>query len=283
MTLVLTNARLVLDDQVLHGTLHIEAGRIADVQPGLSALPGARDLEGDYVLPGAVDLLAPFVGHPLLLLVSLMDHTPGTGQYANLDRYTAMRQRDGEPEAAIGPRIAALQAQQARHRPANRAALLEMLRGRIVLASHDDRTADEIAENLADGIMIAEFPVSEAAAVAARGCGQTVIAGGPNVVRGGSHTGNVAVISLLRAGLVDALASDYVPASLVDAAFAAASQADLPLPAAIRLISESPARMVGLEDRGRIAPGLRADLVRVRVHEVSPIIRQVWLAGERVI
>ncbi len=69
----------------------------------------------------------------------------------------------------------------------------------------------------------------------------------------------------------------------MDAAFAAASQADLPLPAAIRLISESPARMVGLEDRGRIAPGLRADLVRVRVHEVSPIIRQVWLAGERVI
>jgi alpha-D-ribose 1-methylphosphonate 5-triphosphate diphosphatase len=109
-----------------------------------------------------------------------------------------------------------------------------------------------------------------------------VIAGAPNVVRGGSHTGNVAAIALLRAGLVDALASDYVPVSLVDAAFAAAAQADLPLPEAIRLITESPARMVGLEDRGRIAPGLRADLVRVRVHEGSPIIRQVWLAGERV-
>jgi alpha-D-ribose 1-methylphosphonate 5-triphosphate diphosphatase len=157
-----------------------------------------------------------------------------------------------------------------------------MLRGQTVLASHDDRTADEIAENLADGIMIAEFPVSAEAAAAARGCGQTVIAGAPNVVRGGSHTGNVAAIALLRAGLVDALASDYVPVSLVDAAFAAAAQADLPLPEAIRLITESPARMVGLEDRGRIAPGLRADLVRVRVHEGSPIIRQVWLAGERV-
>jgi alpha-D-ribose 1-methylphosphonate 5-triphosphate diphosphatase len=375
MTLVLTNARLVLHDQVLHGTVHIEAGRIANVQPGLSTLPCAQDLDGDYVLPGAVDLhtdnlerqvqprpgarwpsrgallahdahcaaagittvldalcvgdlgfdqdrprtcaegvaditalaptgllkadhflhlrcelpapgmpglLAQFTGHALLRLVSLMDHTPGTGQYANLDRYSAMRLRDGEAEAAIAPRIAALQEQQRRHRPANRAALLEMLRGQTVLASHDDRTADEIAENLADGIMIAEFPVSAEAAAAARGCGQTVIAGAPNVVRGGSHTGNVAAIALLRAGLVDALASDYVPVSLVDAAFAAAAQADLPLPEAIRLITESPARMVGLEDRGRIAPGLRADLVRVRVHEGSPIIRQVWLAGERV-
>jgi alpha-D-ribose 1-methylphosphonate 5-triphosphate diphosphatase len=130
---------------------------------------------------------------------------------------------------------------------------------------------------------VAEFPVTEAAARGARSGGQSVIAGAPNVVRGGSHTGNVAVAALLAAGLVDALASDYVPASLIEAAFIAASAHGVALPAAVALISSAPASMVGLRDRGRIAPGLRADLVRVRMHEGAPVVRQVWRAGERVI
>lgn len=376
MNLVLTNARLVLPDRVVLGTLHVSAGRIVDVQAGPTALAGALDMDGDYLLPGAVDLhtdnlerqvqpragarwpsrsallahdaqcaaagittvldalcvgdlgfdedrprtctdgvaditaMAPtgllraehylhlrcelpapgmpdllqdLAAHPLLRLVSLMDHTPGTGQYGDMVRYRAMRLRDGEPAAEIDTRIATLQDQQRRHRPANRAALLAMLAGRAILASHDDRTPEDVAENVADGITIAEFPVTETAARAARGAGQTVIAGAPNVVRGGSHTGNVAVLDLLRAGLVDALASDYVPVSLFEAAFLAAAQAGITLPQAVALITDAPARMVGLTDRGRIEPGLRADLVRIRLHQAAPVIRQVWLAGSRVV
>jgi alpha-D-ribose 1-methylphosphonate 5-triphosphate diphosphatase len=363
---LLTNARVVLPDAVMQGSVRLEGGLIAGVEAGMSSGAGGVDLDGDFLLPGAVDLhtdnlerqvqprsgtrwpsrsaflahdaqcaaagittvldalcvgdlgfdedrtrtcaegvadlavLAPsgllkaehylhlrcelpapgmvdlverFVGQSRLLLVSLMDHTPGSGQYADLPRYRAMRLRDGDDPAMIDGAVAALQAQRELVRAPNRAALLALLRERapqIVLASHDDRSLADVAENVADGIPVAEFPVTEAAARAARAGGQGVIAGAPNVVRGGSHTGNVAVAALLAAGLVDALASDYVPASLIEAAFMA-------------LISLAPAAMVGLRDRGRIAPGLRADLVRVRVHEGAPVVRQVWRAGERVI
>ena len=158
-----------------------------------------------------------------------------------------------------------------------------MAAGVVPLASHDDRTLAGVAENLADGIRLAEFPVTLEAAAAARAGGQGIIAGAPNLVRGGSHTGNVAVADLLRAGLVDVLTSDYVPASLLDAAFLAASCHAVKLPHAIAMVSEAPSRLLGFADRGRVAPGLRADLVRVRLHEGQPVVRQVWRAGERVI
>ena len=119
-----------------------------------------------------------------------------------------------------------------------------------------------------------------AAALAAKERGMDVIAGAPNLVRGGSHGGNVAASDLVRARAVDAFASDYVPASLVEAAFACVG---IGLPAGVALVTDRPARLAGLSDRGRIEPGLRADLVRLRVHEGLPIVRQVWRAGERVI
>jgi alpha-D-ribose 1-methylphosphonate 5-triphosphate diphosphatase len=153
----------------------------------------------------------------------------------------------------------------------------------VALASHDDRTAADIAENVADGIPIAEFPVTREAADAARAGGQKLIAGAPNLVRGGSHTGNVSVADLLAADRVDALASDYVPASMIEAAFLAAARHGVALWQAVAMISAAPAAMIGLADRGRLHVGLRADLVRVRVHEGFPIVRQVYLAGERVI
>jgi alpha-D-ribose 1-methylphosphonate 5-triphosphate diphosphatase len=376
MQRVLTNARLVLPDAVVLGTVVLRDGLIADIQPGLSALPSALDLDGDVLIPGAVDLhtdnlerqvqprqnarwpsraallahdaqcaaagittvfdalcvgdlgfdedrprtcaegiedldaLAPtgllkadhwlhlrcelpapdmpallerWADHPRLRMVSLMDHTPGTGQYGDLDRYRALRRSDGQDGTTIDRRIDELQAQQARLRGPNRRALLERLRGRgVILASHDDRTEAEVAENLADRIAISEFPVAEPAARAARDGGMAVIAGAPNLVRGGSHTGNVSVGSLLRAGLVDALASDYAPVSLIHAAFIAAGLPGFTLARAVALLTEAPARLARLPDRGRIAAGLRADLVRVRLHGDLPVIRQVWCRGVRV-
>jgi alpha-D-ribose 1-methylphosphonate 5-triphosphate diphosphatase len=109
-----------------------------------------------------------------------------------------------------------------------------------------------------------------------------VIAGAPNIVRGGSHSGGVAAADLIRAGAVDALASDYVPASLVEAAFRGAETAGISLPAAVALITDTPATMARLPDRGRLAVGLRADLVRVRLFEGLPVVREVFRAGARV-
>jgi alpha-D-ribose 1-methylphosphonate 5-triphosphate diphosphatase len=232
---------------------------------------------------GMLALLAPLADHPRLRLASLMDHTPGIGQYRDLQRYRAMRLRDGEAPGETERRMASLNAQRASLRDANRAGLLAMLGGRVPLASHDDNTLQEVAENLADGIVIAEFPVNVTAAAAARDGQQRIIAGAPNLVRGGSHTGNVAVVDLLLAGLVDALASDYVPSSLVDAAFRAVTHAGIKLHEAVALMSDAPARMANFTDRGRIEVGLRADLVRVRMHDGAPVVRQVWKFGERVV
>src|SRR5664279_4044482 len=121
------------------------------------------------------------------------------------------------------------------------------------------------------------------AALAAKRAGIQVIAGAPNIVRGGSHSGNVSAMDLLRAGAVDAFASAYVPPSLIEAAFQCAREEQISLSAAVAMISEHPARLSGLPDRGRLEAGLRADVVRVRLHGSLPIVRQVWRSGERVI
>jgi alpha-D-ribose 1-methylphosphonate 5-triphosphate diphosphatase len=219
-------------------------------------------------MPGLLDRLAD---HPRVRMVSLMDHTPGIGQY-------------GDSETSIEQRIAFLQDRRDRLRLSQRRGLIARLSGtKAVLASHDDRTEEEVAENVRDGIFISEFPVTEAAAAAGRAGGMQIIAGAPNLVRGGSHTGNIAASDLLCAGLVDALASDYVPCSLVEAAFAVAAAGLLPLPQAAALITVNPAQMARFEDRGSLAPGQRADLLRIRVHDGQPIIRRVWREGERVI
>ncbi len=227
-------------------------------------------------------LFASVAEHPRVRMVSLMDHTPGVGQYADLNRYRALRRQSGFPDDEIERRITELQATQARLRRPQRRALLDRMAGRdVALASHDDRTEAEIAENAADGIRVSEFPVTLAAAVAAKAAGMQVIAGAPNIVRGGSHSGNVSAAALLRESAVDAFASDYVPASLIEAAFQCARDG-ITLPEAIALITDRPARIAGLADRGRIAPGQRADIVRVRVHEDLPVVRQVWRVGDRV-
>ena len=282
-------------DALCVGDLGFEADRIRTFHEGvidLDTLTAARLLKVDHFLHlrcevPADDVLAlfdPVADHPLVRMISLMDHSPGVGQYANLDFYRGLRRRDGMDEAAIEHRIAELQAQRARLRNPNRQALLDRVRGTtIAIASHDDRTPEEVAENAADGIRISEFPVTMEAAVAAKQAGMQVIAGAPNIVRRGSHSGNVAAAELLRAGAVDAFASDYVPPSLIEAAFQCAREEGISLSAAVAMISDHPARMSGLPDRGRLEPGLRADLVQVHLHGILPVVRQVWRAGERVI
>jgi alpha-D-ribose 1-methylphosphonate 5-triphosphate diphosphatase len=374
---VLTNARLVLPDAVLEGTVVLHDGRITEVAEGRSHLPAARDLEGDHLIPGIVDLhtdnlerqvqprsnarwpsrsallahdqqcvaaglttvldalclgdlgfdpgrdqtfrdgvadldalaetgalkaehflhlrcelpapdfppaLELVVDHPRARMVSLMDHAPGAGQYRDLARYRALRQRQtGMSLAEIEAHVARLLDQRARLREPQRSWLLERIAHRnLPLASHDDDDVAEVARNAADGIRISEFPVVMEAAAAAKRLDVAVIAGAPNIVRGGSHAGNVAALDLVRAGLADALASDYVPGAMLEAAWHAAAASAATLPAAIAMVTDGPARMVGLTDRGRIAAGLRADLVQVREIAGLPVLRRVWRVGVRV-
>ncbi len=282
-------------DALCLGDLGFKEGRAQTCRDGvadLDALAGTGLLKSEHFLhlrceQPAVDVVALLdrvADHPRVRMVSLMDHSPGVGQYADLTYYVSLKRREGVSLKAIERRIAELTEQRARLRSPNRRALLGRVAGLgVPLASHDDRTEEEIAENAADGIRISEFPVTMAAATAARRAGMQVVAGAPNIVRGGSHSGNVRAADLLRAEAVDAFASDYVPASLAEAAFLAASGAHgIALPAAVAMVTDQPARMAGLADRGRIAVGLRADLARVRLHEGMPVVRAVWRAGERV-
>lgn len=130
--------------------------------------------------------------------------------------------------------------------------------------------------------MVSEFPTTRDAAVAARAAGLATIGGAPNVVRGGSHSGGVAMGALAGEGLVDALASDYVPASLLQAAVRLHLADGLTLPRAMALVTRNPAEMADLADRGRLAAGLRADLLRFRIVDTTPVVRQVMVEGERV-
>jgi alpha-D-ribose 1-methylphosphonate 5-triphosphate diphosphatase len=282
-------------DALCLGDLGFDKERIKTFQDGvvdLDALTAAGLLKAEHFLHlrcevPALDMLElfdPVADHPLVRMISLMDHSPGVGQYADMDFYRKLRRQGGLDEATVERRIKEMQEQRARWRDPNRKALLDRVRGSsIALASHDDRTEDEIWENAADGIRISEFPVTLEAATAAKRAGMQVIAGAPNIVRGGSHSGNVNAVDLLRAGAVDAFASDYVPPSLVEAAFQCAREEGIGLPVAVAMISDHPARMSGLPDRGRLETGMRADLVRVRMHGTLPIVRQVWRTGERVI
>ena len=279
-------------DALCLGDLGFDKERVRTFRDGvmdLDALSEADLLKAEHFLHlrcevPALDMLSLFdtvAEHSLVRMVSLMDHSPGVGQYADLDFYRALRRRGGLDDEYIERRILELQEQRARTRLPNRRALLDRVAGRgITLASHDDRTAEEIAENAADGIRISEFPVTMVAAQAAKAAGMQVIAGAPNIVRGGSHSGNVSASDMLETGAVDAFASDYVPNSLVEAAFQCAQR--IGLPQAIALVTDRPAQLAGLTDRGSLTEGQRADIVRVRVHDGLPVVRQVWRSGERV-
>lgn len=232
--------------------------------------------------PGVVDLVESELGRPRVGLASLMDHTPGTRQWRNLEHLRTYL-------LGIGKTAEDVESELKERTERGRAAVAEnfgrlagLLRETdIVLASHDDTTPDHVADAQAAGCTISEFPTTLEAARAARQAGLTTIGGGPNVVRGGSHSGGVAMKDLAAEGLLDALASDYVPASLIQAAAALARSGTLPLHAALALVTAAPARMAGLDDRGRLAPGLRADLVRFSLIDGTPVVREVTVEGTR--
>ncbi|MEO3431286.1 alpha-D-ribose 1-methylphosphonate 5-triphosphate diphosphatase [Pelagibius sp. CAU 1746] len=375
---VLSNARIVLAEEVVHGNLHLRDGKIAEVASGATAVKGAEDLGGDFLLPGLIDLhtdhfekhvlprpgtlwdmvsavmahdaqmaaggvttsfdcvcvgvsikhperreiFRPMIDavreardkamlradhivhlrcevtdevvvdlfdevadHAAVGMMSLMDHAPGHRQYPDIERFRERSMKNLKlSEAEADAHIERLLAAQEFTVPRNRRDLARRARERgLALASHDDETPEHVAEAAELGITVSEFPTTLAAAKAARDNGMKIVMGAPNLLRGGSHSGNVSVAALAAEGLLDNLASDYVPASLVQAAFRLTDPAHgLDLPRAVATVSAAPAATAGLADRGRIEPDLKADLLRVAVIEGQPIVKTVWRDAKRV-
>jgi len=253
---------------------------------GLLRVDHFLHLRCEVPMPDVVVDASELFGRPDVRLASLMDHTPGQRQFRDeaklRDYYRGKKggMTDSELDRLFERRIRF----QALYASANYAALVKLaqLHG-TPLASHDDTTLDHVKQSVDDGVAIAEFPTTVEAADALHDAGVKVLMGAPNLVRGGSHAGNVATADLAQAGVLDILSSDYVPASLLMAALRLPTAVPaIDLPAAVRTVTKTPAEAVGLLDRGEITPGRRADLIRVRVVHDVPAVRCVWLCGQRV-
>ncbi|MBB1489577.1 alpha-D-ribose 1-methylphosphonate 5-triphosphate diphosphatase [Oceanospirillum sediminis] len=377
---ILTNAQLVLRDEVVQGTLVVRDGKIAEISQGKSQLAQADDLGGDFLLPGLVELhtdnqekyfsprpkvdwpghlamsthdaqlvaagittsfdsvalgdvagdsirvekldamikaivdseknginradhllhLRCEVSYPglmafferyidvdLVKLVSLMDHAPGQRQFPpeNIPKYREYYQgKYGFSDTEIDAFIVEQQANSAKYSDRYRRTICAVCNERgIATASHDDATIEHAKESAELGMQVAEFTTTMEAAKASHDLGLKVLMGAPNVVRGGSHSGNIAAKDLAQAGVLDILSSDYYPSALLQAAFMVAAQDNgYSLADAVALVTANPATASNLFDRGELKAGLRADLVQVRQHEVMPLIQRVWNQGKRV-
>jgi alpha-D-ribose 1-methylphosphonate 5-triphosphate diphosphatase len=220
-------------------------------------------------------------------LISLMDHTPGQRQFRDAEKLkTYYRGKTGGmTDADLEAMFEERRRNHALYAVQNRRALVELaVANATPMASHDDTTLEHVVESIADGVAIAEFPTTIEAAEASHASGIKVLMGAPNLVRGGSHSGNVSTIHLAEIGLLDILSSDYVPSSLLMGALQLPKAVPgVGLPAAIRTVTKTPAEAIGLQDRGEIAIGKRADLVRIRYANQRPVVGCVWRCGQRVV
>jgi len=238
------------------------------------------ELACDNMLP----VVTPFLDDPHVKLVSIMDHTPGQRQWMDIERFRIYTQRNQRwSDEYLAEVVRERQDMQNRNAHSNRKGLLELCRSRhIPLASHDDTVPEHVLEAVESGFVISEFPTTEPAARTAREQGLGIVMGAPNLVRGGSHSGNISALELAQHDLLDCLSSDYVPHSLLHGVFLLRDQAGWSLPKAARTASLNPARLVGLDDRGEIAAGKRADFVRVRELSGVPVSMMTWREGRRI-
>ena len=233
--------------------------------------------------PDIVDVFESYADDSLLELVSVMDHTPGQRQWRDLSKYRRYAERNGsfndeEYDALVLER----KTHQQIYALSNRAAVISASHARgLPVASHDDTEVEHVEQAQAERIAISEFPTTVAAARAARAAGMAIVMGSPNLVKGGSHSGNVSAAELAQLDLLDIFSSDYVPASLLQSAFLLQGNLGWALPKAVSTVTRNPAHAIGLTDRGELAPGLRADIIRVRLSSGMPIVRGAWQKGER--
>ncbi len=274
-------------------TDRFERGEMRALADALMTAQAEGRLRADHLIhlrcevssPDVMEHFVDFDDVHAVALASLMDHAPGQRQFQTMGQYELYyKTKRGLTDEEFAIFVAERQAESARYSTEHRKAISDACRARgIAIASHDDATLDHVAEAVEAGVRVAEFPTSLQAARASHEAGMSVLMGAPNVVRGKSHSGNISARDLAAAGVLDVLSSDYVPFSLIHAPFILADDVEgIELPQAIAMVTATPARTVGLNDRGRIAEGLRADLVRVHRHKGVPVVRGVWREGRRV-
>jgi alpha-D-ribose 1-methylphosphonate 5-triphosphate diphosphatase len=281
-------------DSLAIGYLVDSGQRPRDPRPLVEAIRTARAaglLRADHYLHMRCEVstelvvqdFTPFADDAMVRLVSLMDHAPGQRQFVDVAKYREYNQgRYGLTDAQLDALVERRLEERARYADEHRAAITALCRKHgLPVASHDDATVAHVDEAMQAGAAIAEFPTTLEAAQAAHEYGLAVLAGAPNLVRGQSHSGNVPAAELAARGWLDVLSSDYVPASVLHGAFLLHLRHGMSLPRAIATVSATPARRVGLDDRGAVVAGKRADLVRVRVAGDVVVVRGVWCGGER--
>lgn len=227
--------------------------------------------------------LQDFTAEDAVGIVSMMDHTPEQRQFTDLVKFeTYIRGKRGFGDAEFQAYIGFLRGVQQRVGAQHEAATVAAAdRLGAVLASHDDTTKAQVERSSVHGVRLAEFPTTVEAAHACHAAGIATIMGAPNLVRGSSHSGNVAAQELAELDRLDILSSDYVPAGLLMAAVRL-GEVWGDVPRGLRTVTAHPADALGISDRGRLACGLRADLIRFAVHDGTPILRETWCAGTRV-
>jgi alpha-D-ribose 1-methylphosphonate 5-triphosphate diphosphatase len=289
ITTVLDSLRVWREDGVedVDGQHVVLANAIATARTdGLLRVAHYLHLRCEVPMPGVVEDTAVMIGREDVRLVSLMDHTPGQRQFRDEEKLRAYYRgkSGGLTDTELDVLFAKRLAHHAAHAERHRRELVALIKAcGVPLACHDDTTLEHVSESIADGAAIAEFPTTMEAAEALHNGGIGVLMGAPNLVRGGSHSGNIATAELAKAGILDILSSDYVPSSLLLAALRLPVAApNIDLPTAVRTVTKSPADAVGLTDRGEIAPGKRADIIRVHVTANGSAVRNVWCGGQRV-
>src|SRR6266567_5054702 len=289
ITTVLDSLRVWRDD----GADEVD-GRAGVLAAAIASARDANLLRADHFLhlrceipmPSVVEEAKELIGRPDVRLMSLMDHTPGQRQFRNegklRDYYRSKGagMTDAELDVLFEQRFT----YQKTYAATNMREIVALAHQyEIPLASHDDTTEENVIDAVRDRISVAEFPTTMEAARGLHQAGIGILMGAPNVVRGGSHSGNIAAVDLAREGLLDILSSDYIPSSLLMAALQLPKHvAAIDLASAVRTVTKTPAEAVGLNDRGEVVPGKRADLIRVHVARDVPVVRSVWREGRRV-
>lgn len=262
-----------------------------------AAITQARDadlLRADHFLhlrceipmPSVVEEAKEMIGRPDVRLMSLMDHTPGQRQFRDegklRDYYRG--KNGGMTDQQLDMLFAKRFEYQKAYAETNMRQIVALAQQYdIPLASHDDTTDENVTDAVRDRVSVAEFPTTLEAARGLHAARIGILMGAPNVVRGGSHSGNIAAVDLAREGLLDILSSDYIPSSLLMAAIHLPKHVPaIDLASAVRMVTKTPAEAVGLNDRGVIEAGKRADLIRVHVAGDVPVVRSVWREGHRV-
>jgi len=233
--------------------------------------------------PSAPEILLDLMAAGVMHLLSVMDHSPGQGQFKDIAAYRdylarTYKKSEGELDALIENKLAQAEGAMARMR-----LLIDAAKAQgIPVASHDDDTAEKVETLHSLGVGIAEFPINLESARAARERGMSTVFGAPNILRGKSQSGAMRALDAVMAGVADCLCADYHPATLIVAVFRLPELAGISLADSVRLVSANPAKAVGLTDRGEIAVGKRADLVAVADINGLAQVNKVFSAGKPV-